>query len=335
MFSFKNAVNSISDIPEEWIFKTYLNISQPLDGRPIRMKSVFQEENTPSMYLYYKGGKYRVKDFSSGVMGDARDLVKFIEEGNYKKNLSWADVEQILLNKYRAYIDKNGTYHPSKVEPELALYKWDSAYTTKAFDSLDSSFWGARFGINRDTLNYFNVKRLTSYQLTKRYQNNINKTYREVLDEFIYGYFDNSDFLHTIYQPFNKDLKFIKLETVVYGLEQLNYKTPYLLIGSSLKDIMAMHSLGLSNVEFIAPPSESTMIKKELIDDLKKSYRKVIVLFDNDVAGIKAMQKYKNLYGLDFVYCPYEKDIADFVEKSGQDPVRTYLSIKINQRING
>jgi hypothetical protein len=44
-------------------------------------------------------------------------------------------------------------------------------------------------------------------------------------------------------------------------------------------------------------------------------------MFDNDVAGMKAMKKYKDLYGIPYIYFTVEKDMADCVKEHG--PVST------------
>ena len=83
-----------------------------------------------------------------------------------------------------------------------------------------------------------------------------------------------------------------KINPHLQGYDQLKYDKPYLVICSSLKDAMCLASIGY-NIEVIAPDSENTMIKPHVIEYLKKKYKKVITLFDNDDAGRKTTQKLK------------------------------------------
>lgn len=94
-----------------------------------------------------------------------------------------------------------------------------------------------------------------------------------------------------------------------------------------------MKSLGL-NCDFIAPDSENTMIRANIVDDLKSKYQRILTLFDNDDAGIAAMKKYKEIYDIDYVYFDLEKDVADAVKVHGVSVVKHKLVPLINSKLN-
>jgi len=71
------------------------------------------------------------------------------------------------------------------------------------------------------------------------------------------------------------------------------------------------------NVEVIAPDSENTVIKPYVIENLKQKYKRVITLFDNDKAGIKAIEKYHELYNIPGTYITISKDLSDAVRDHG------------------
>ena len=83
-------------------------------------------------------------------------------------------------------------------------------------------------------------------------------------------------------------------------------------------------------IEFISPDSESSIIRKEVIDHLKTKYKVITCMFDNDTAGIKSMEKYKELYNLPSLLLPLEKDLSDSVKKHGQKAVRQILTPLLN-----
>jgi DNA primase len=56
-------------------------------------------------------------------------------------------------------------------------------------------------------------------------------------------------------------------------------------------------------------------------------------LFDNDEPGIKAAQKYKEKYGLDYVILPLEKDLSDSVKDHGVEAVRDKLFPLLKQAL--
>jgi DNA primase len=53
-------------------------------------------------------------------------------------------------------------------------------------------------------------------------------------------------------------------------------------------------------------------------------------MFDNDTAGVKAMERYHELYGLPSLLLPMEKDLSDSVKKHGQKAVKKVLTPLIN-----
>ena len=88
------------------------------------------------------------------------------------------------------------------------------------------------------------------------------------------------------------------------------------------------------NVDVIVPDSENTLIKEHEMFEYMRKYQHVFTMFDNDKAGIEAMKKYKNTYGVDFLYLPIEKDIADAVKEHGPKEIREKLLILITKKLN-
>jgi DNA primase len=129
------------------------------------------------------------------------------------------------------------------------------------------------------------------------------------------------------------DNKFIKVKEYIQGMDQLTFQTDYLVICSSLKDMMTLMSMGISNVECIAPDSENTLISEHVIQSLKGKYKSVCTLFDNDKAGIEAMEKYKAKYGLANVHLTLEKDLSDAVAAHKMDVVREKLIPLLKQNL--
>jgi 5S rRNA maturation endonuclease (ribonuclease M5) len=142
---------------------------------------------------------------------------------------------------------------------------------------------------------------------------------------YVYGYFKDDGTLYKIYQPKVKDSKFIKVRDYIQGSEQLTYDKPYLIITSSLKDLMAYNKLKISNSESIAPDSENTIIPENIMSNISSKYKGVCVLFDNDEPGIRAAEKYKLKYGFNYIVLNLEKDLSDSIEKHGIEKTRNVL----------
>jgi DNA primase len=96
---------------------------------------------------------------------------------------------------------------------------------------------------------------------------------------------------------------------------------------------MCFNRLGINNIEAIAPDSENTMIGERAMSEFVRHYQKIIVLFDNDEPGIKAAERYKHMYGFNYIILPMEKDLSDSVKLHGIDKVRDVLFLLLKQAL--
>ena len=280
MFNTKNLVHDIKDVPSAWIFEHFGDVKEKLTGQDVKIKSIFNStERTPSMCIYFDGKVYKFKDFSTGKGGDAIHFVKEV------LSLTFHQACVIIVEKYNDYILHNNGGYDMQAFKQHSKYKVTDS-TVREWTTQDQYFW-TQFNIGSKLLEAHHVKPLSQYCMSK-----------DGLDLcitglYLYGYFKEDGTLYKIYQPKTLDKKFIKVANYIQGQEQLK-PCDYLIITSSLKDVMSLKSLKL-NIDVIAPDSENSMIKKEVMESFIKSYKKVVLLFDNDDPGIEAMKKYKEL----------------------------------------
>lgn len=321
MFSTKNHAASFEEISPEWPFKHYLGIEEPFDGREFTMKSLFNPKDTrPSMSLFVWNGKYYFKDFSSGHFGDGVALVEKLYALTRKQAV------QKIANDYFEFIRAGNSYiRPDAItekEFEIIGYK-ECRWTIE-----HAKYW-TRFGIRSDVLECYNVRPIREVVVQ------VNASVFELNDIHCYGYFKNDGTLYKIYRPYATSLKFIKVKDYIQGSEQL-CGNHILLIESSLKDVAATASLGFRGVDLVAPDSENVLLPKFFVESVLKRYKFVFTLFDDDVAGIKAMNSYKVNYGIDYIYLPMRnvqvKDVADLREKIGHNSTRLTLAKYIDKK---
>lgn len=322
MFQTKNLVHDIKNVPSEWIFEHFLNLKQKLSGQDVRIKSIFNpKEKTESMYIYYKNGKYNWKDFSSGKGGNAIELIKELNN-----TLPLSKACNLIVQTYNDYVLHNDGGYDVQNFKQTSKYKVCD-HVIRGWIKQDQYFW-TPFNIGSKLLEEHMVFPLESYTLKN------NEGELTIRGSFIYGYFKKDGTLYKIYQPKTKDKKFIKIVDYIQGSEQCIPGMPYLLIVSSLKDIMAVKSLRLSKMNIIAPDSENTMIKPHYFENWETEYKKVILMFDNDDAGIAAMEKYKEKYPyIEVCVLPMSKDQADSVKDFGPLEVRNRIIPIINNKI--
>jgi hypothetical protein len=326
MISTKNLITDLNQIPREWVFEYYLNLKEKLSGQDVKILSIFNaRDKVPSMFIYYDvvSRSYKFKDFSSGNQGDSIELVKALFNMPTRGHATYK-----ILEDYQIYI-KNNTiavvdifYHDKYKVVDYEMRHWTN---------FDQTYWMG-YKIGSKMLDRYNVIPLSFFTMSKLDLDGakISYTFRK---NYVYGYFRNDGSLYKIYMPKNTDKKFIKVENYIQGTDQLRHDCKYLLITSSLKDLMAFNKLGISNIEAIAPDSENTMIGEKAIGELRPHYEKIIVLFDNDEPGIKAAQRYKDKYGFNTILLPMEKDLSDSVKEHGVDKVREVLFPLLKQAL--
>ena len=311
------AVCTIDEIPREWVFQYYLKLGD-FHGKNILISSIFTNDSNPSMHIYKnERGVYVFKDFSSGKSGDPIDLVYHMFKLSSLKDAMTKityDYSQWVLNK-------------EKTSPgvcKCSIIKYKDSYKVESFQIRnwninDEKFW-MTFKINSKLLEKYNVRPLSSYSLVSNEDPNKGFTVKR---EYIYGYFKNNDDLFKIYNPFIKEMKFIKVCDYIQGVEQLEGKDD-LIIVSSLKDLMCMKKM-FNQFDYIAPDSENSLLKPILINSMKYSYKHTAVLFDNDQAGIRCMDTYNNLYSVPSILLPMSKDVSDSIRDYGIRKVKSAL----------
>jgi hypothetical protein len=290
MISTKNLVSDLQDVPREWVFEYYLNLKEKLIGQDIKMLSAFNvKDKVPSMFIYRNGDYYKFKDFSSGFQGDQIELVKCL----FNYDTRFKAVNRIL-DDYQEYLKYNAPAERGPIQFHDKFKVVD--FQMRHWNSQDSKFWMS-FRISSAILERYNVVPLEFFTMEKTEVDGSITSYK-FARPYVYGYFRQDGELYKIYMPKVPEKKFIKIQNYTQGMDQLQYDSKYLLIVSSLKDLMSFKKLGIGNIECIAPDSENTMIGESVINKLREKYSKIIVLFDNDEPGIKAAQRYQDKYNI-------------------------------------
>lgn len=316
MISTKNIIDSISDIPSYQIFEKYCPGLPALMGQDVRIRSVFNsKDRTPSMFFFYKEGKYFFKDFSTGLGGDAVNFVMHL----YKLE-SRVEALNKIIQDFRSdtvITDKR----VFTVEAKHTIEAWGC----RSWNADDAKYW-TQFNISSKLLERYNVRPL-EYVLFGKKNENGEYSFVRKQKRYMYGFFlkneneTSQDFLYKIYEPYNKERKFtknslLKKSNILIGSQQLQGK-PNLCIISSLKDGLSLLSLGY-DIDILVPDSENTIIQR--IPVAKNTF----TFFDYDVAGQNAKEKYENI-GIKGIILPMKKDLSDSIKEYGVRKVKEVL----------
>lgn len=308
MIRTKNLITDITDVPSQWVFNNYLDIGEILTGQDVMIKSVFNpKDKRPSMSIYVtRGREYKFYDHSTGTKGSKIDIIMHLF------GVSFPVAVDKILQDYNKFLEKNANGVPEV--KEHARYRV-TEYNRRKWTVLDRDYWTAYHISSKDLLLY-NVYPLSSYTLS-----NGTHTF-QVEGNMIYGYFTANGILYKIYQPRSRDRRFMKMHSYMQGVDQLEFKQNTVIITKALKDVICFHVMGM---EAVASDSENTILPESFIQELKKSYKNIIVIMDNDEPGIAAMKKYNESYGLPYIILPLEKDPSDSIKVHGIDLVQETL----------
>ena len=274
--------------------------------------SPFRKDKNPSFGIFRskKTGKLLFKDHGNGLCGD---VIKFVQEFTGITNYN------DLLNQIVKDLNiKNNTVLKSTKEQEKSE-ETVIGVVRQDFTEADIEYW-KQFNIKTDTLKKYNVSSIKYYLC-----NGIVKgIYKEDNPMFAYKVYDR----FKIYRPYGD--KYTKwrnnlTEYDIQGYEQLPESGDLLIVTKSMKDVMCLREMGYNA---ISPSSESTFIPDRVLEVLKTRFKRILLCFDRDKAGVKSMRKIKLKTGLNgfLVHKKFKsKDISDAVKNNGFDIVKNWL----------
>lgn len=306
----------LSKVREETLMEHYLGI-------PVKkglFKSPLRVDSHPTCAFYRnKKGTIIFKDFRGDFSGDCVSVVM------YKFGCSFYKALQIIANDFGIISRKDLTINPSKIKKYSETKFEDKGNAIiqvelKDWNRFELDWWQS-FGISQETLKKFRVYSCKNVFLNGE----IFHLYKE--NQLVFGYFGGiKDDIEQwrIYYPGNRKYKFISnwKQIQLQGAKQLPRNGgEYLVITKSLKDVMTIYEC--SNLPAIAPISENCFITDSQYQRLKAKFKKIVLFYDSDIAGISSMNKIRKKYpDLFIIFIPRKyhcKDISDFYKKYGLD----------------
>ena len=299
-------------IDEYALYCFYLQSEEVVIGgktnSPVRVNGQ-HADNDPSFGVFErkKGGKdkpneFMWKDNAYGSFGDIFDLVKVIYGFSTRR-----EAFMQVLADFQVFGQSGAkpVYH--EVPERIYAEPVDIAITSRPFLLKDLAFW-RRFNITEDILNWYQTTAIKHYwiaasQKVPSYPKGLGFAYR-IWDKYQ---------LYFPYAPIKKQkFRHNYTEICVPGYQQLQLNSDLCIITKSMKDIMTLRSFGY---EAVGVRSENTVLILECTEWLKLHYKRVLVLFDND------MKHKGDDYEFDKIYVPNltgtDKDVSDFCDHHG------------------
>lgn len=304
-------------VPEQ-IFEFYLGI--PVKKGLFCSPPIIRSDKNPTC-SYYKNsrGNLIYKDFA-GPTFDCIGMVQHIFSCNYYKAL------QIIANDFNLIKNPKLDKHIPQIEYSGTIIekteKSNIQVEIKDFSDKELLWWG-KFGISIGTLKKFKVFSIKSVFLNGNYFMSSTET------SPIYGYYGGKDThgieLWRIYMPTKRNYRFLSNwnSNMIQGSKLIPKSGDFLVVTKSLKDVMSLYEFG---IPAIAPNSENLFLSESQYKKIKTMFKTVYIFYDNDLPGIKSMNKIRKKFkDLKVIFIPKRykvKDFSDFVKK--YDVVKTF-----------
>ena len=274
--------------------------------------SPFRKDKNPSFGIYYSKRTKQLlfKDHGTGECGN---VIKFVSlfTGKTEYNDILSDIVDKLNITNNTKLVSSKQYIPP-TETVIGVVRQE-------FTDVDINYW-KQFNISINTLKKFNVNSIKYYLC-----NGIVKgTYKRENPMYAYKVYNN----FKIYRPLaDKYTKWRNNLTDydIQGYEQLPQKGDILFITKSMKDVMCLHEMGYPAV---SPSSESTFLPKDVLEQLKTRFNRIIILFDRDTAGVKRSRKLSRETGLEAMFINKKfkaKDVSDAVKANSFEEIKNWL----------
>ena len=281
--------------------------------------SPFRKDKNPSFGCFYSRTTKQLM-FKDHGTGDCGNVIKFVSLLTGLTNYS--DILNNIVNKLKitnnTQLVSSKQYIPS-TETVIGVVRQDFTLT-------DINYW-SQFNISIDTLKKFGVSSI-KYYLCNGIVKGIYKDTNPMYAYKVYNHFKIYRPLADKYTKWRNNLT----EYDIQGYAQLPKKGDVLFITKSMKDVMCLYEMG---IPAISPSSESTFIPNDILEDLKKRFKRIIILFDRDPAGVRYSRKISLKMGLEACFIPKylnAKDVSDAIKLNNFEIVKKEIEKIVNKQ---
>ena len=277
--------------------------------------SPFRKDKNPSFGIFYskRTNQLLFKDHGTGECGN---VIKFVQL--YTGITNYPDILKDIVNRLNINNSTKLTTTQYKPPTETVI-----GIVRQNFTETDKKYW-SQFNIDINTLKKFNVFSIKYYLC-----NGVVKgIYKDTNPMYAYKVYNN----FKIYRPLGD--KYTKwrnnlTEYDIQGYKQLPQKGDTLIITKSMKDVMCLYKMG---IPAISPSSESTFIPDKCLEELKTRFKRILILFDRDVAGIKYLRKISKKTGLEPLLINKKfnaKDVSDAIKLNGFETIKNWIKTEL------
>ena len=259
------------------ILSKYLGITQI----PCVIQSPLRSDNRPSFGLYSPDGTHiNYIDFGTKDKGTTLTLLsKMWNTDTYNTIKKINDEIGLISNSSSGIITLNKSNNRVVVKKSVNT---DLKCKIREWKDYDIKYWES-YGISLKWLKLAEVYPISHKIIVKN-----NHSYVFKADKYAYAYVEHKEGKVTlkIYQPFNKKYKWSNKhdKSVISLWTKVPEYGDKLCICSSLKDALCLWAN--TAIPSLSIQGEGYSMSKTAIDELKRRYKKVYILLDNDITGL-------------------------------------------------
>ncbi len=314
----------LNEVGEVSIFMKYLNLSEIKEEELIC--NPLRADKNPTASFKWVNDRIQFRDWSETFSRDCFNVAQLVT----RKDTFYDTLIQIAIDFNLVTGRQFEGFKPVNIDESLKEIrksdkKREISIIPKAWHSVDLAYW-KQFGIDKQTLIKWKVFPIGAafvgeLQIYTWFKHDIGFAY----------YFGNGDF--KLYFPLRKKedsgkTRFIHNNAaIMQGWDMLPKEGDHCIITKSYKEVIAFSLVG---VIAVAPMSETMIITQVQYEELKRRFKTLFILNDNDWAGrkatIKVIRTYPDIIPLLFPkgepkdYTDNIKvyginDMAEFVEK--------------------
>ena len=294
------------------ILSKYLGITQI----PCVIQSPLRSDNRPSFGLYSPDGTHiNYIDFGTKDKGTTLTLLSKMWNTDTYNTIKKINDEIGLISNSRGIITLNKSNNRVVVRKSVNT---DLKCKIREWKDYDIKYWES-YGISLKWLKFAEVYPISHKIIVKN-----NHSYIFKADKYAYAYVEHKEGKVTlkIYQPFNKKYKWSNKhdKSVISLWTKVPEYGDKLCICSSLKDALCLWAN--TGIPSLSIQGEGYSMSKTAIDELKRRYKKIYILLDNDITGLLDGVKLAEETGFTNIILPqFEggKEISDLMKAKGKE----------------
>lgn len=307
----------LSKINQESIMQHYTGLD--VNSKKLALSPFRNDHKVTCAFYKSKSGVLYLHDFATNEHINCFTVVSKLYDCSYYKAL------EIIAQDF-GLIEGSHKVATFKIVPDIK--ESESAriqVQIKDYSNKELEWWN-QFGISKKLLKKYHIYSIQNVFL------NGNLKFITTEKCPIYGYYfgkdKNGEEKWKIYFPLKTEYRFLNnlSKKILQGYHQLPKTGDLLVITKSMKDVVALYGFGIAAV---SPNSETLFVDDKKLDEFKKRFKHILVLYDNDRAGLHNMWLIRKQHPeLNYFYLPFylSKDFTDSIKLVGVDNMKEYVN---------